>query len=204
MVVTGLVLPAELETQAPRIFENDFHFFHQGYRRRYFDAGYLRAARRRAAPVWEIGAGANMAIRRRAFDLGYRFDTRLGPGVFGGCGEDSEFWYQILTDGWACLYEPSACVFHYHRRDEPALLNLVTQYMRGHVAALIIQFRKYGHFVNLRRLVWELPAEYVILFLRSITCGFPLDRRIMLRGWFGSFFGLRAIFFRSRSEIPAE
>ena len=204
MVVTGLVLPAELETQAQQIFENDFHFFHQGYRRRYFDSGYLTAARRRSVPVWEIGAGANMAIRRRSFDLGYRFDTRLGPGVFGGCGEDSEFWYQILADGWACLYEPSACVFHYHRRDVPALRNLVTQYMRGHVAALILQFRRYGHFANLRRLVWELPAEYVILFLRSITCGFPLDRRIMLRGWFGSLSGLRAIFFRGRSEIPAE
>src|SRR5258706_15929888 len=98
MVATGLVLPAELETQAQLIFEQNFQFFHQGYRRRYFDAEYLSTVRPRTPPVWEIGAGANMAIRRKAFDLGYRFDTRLGPGVFGGCGQDSEFWYQGLAD----------------------------------------------------------------------------------------------------------
>ena len=204
MIATGLVLPAELETRAQAIFEQSFHFFHQGYRRRYFDPGYFPSLRNRGVPVWEIGAGANMAIRKKAFDLGYRFDTRLGPGVFGGCGEDSEFWYRILADGWSCRYEPSACLFHYHRREIPALRRLVNQYMQGHVAALVMQFRKFGHLGNLRRLLFQLPAEYVILVLRAMASGFPLDYRILLRGSWGCLAGLRAAFSREQAEIPAE
>ena len=194
MVATGLVLPAELETQAQMIFEQSFHFFHQGYRHRRFDAKYFSATRNKGVPVWEIGAGANMAVRRTAYELGHRFDTRLGPGVFGGCGEDSEFWYGILAAGWSCVYEPSACVFHYHRRELNDLRRLVYQYMQGHVAALLLQFAKYRDLGNLRRLLLRLPAEYAVLVLRLIVTGFALDQRILLRGALGCLAGLRFAF----------
>jgi glycosyltransferase involved in cell wall biosynthesis len=196
MVATGLVLPAELETPAQMIFEQSFQFFHQGYRRRRFDPEYFAALRKKGVPVWEIGAGANMAIRRKAYELGHTFDTRLGPGVFGGCGEDSEFWYGVLAGGWTCVYEPSACVFHYHRRELAALRRLVHHYMQGHVAALILQFVKYRDIGNLRRLCLRLPAEYVILFLRLIVTGFSLDYRILMRGALGCLSGLRFALFR--------
>ena len=194
MVATGLVLPAELETEAQMIFEQSFHFFHQGYRRRRFDSAYFSAMRKKGVPVWEIGAGANMAIRRKAYELGHRFDACLGPGVFGGCGEDSEFWYGILASGWSCVYEPSACVFHYHRRELDDLRQLVHRYMQGHVAALLLQFMKYRDLGNLRRLLLRLPAEYVVLVLRLIVTGFALDYRILLRGAFGCLAGLRFAF----------
>jgi GT2 family glycosyltransferase len=141
-----------------------------------------------------LGAGANMAIRRAAFDRGFRFDTRLGPGVFGGCGEDSEFWYRILQDGWSCVYEPAACVFHYHRREIADLRALVHDYMKGHVAALILQFSRSGHWCNLRRLFLQLPAEHLLLCLRLIATGFALEHRILLRGALGCFSGLGFVF----------
>jgi glycosyltransferase involved in cell wall biosynthesis len=194
MVVTGLVLPAELETRAQRVFEQDLQFFHQGYRRRRFDSNFFQRTRGKGAPVWSIGAGANMAIRHTAYRLGYQFDTRLGPGVFGGCGEDSEYWYRLLYDGWTCLYEPSISVSHYHRRDLPALRRLAYQYMKGHVAALILQFQKTREIGNLRRLLIRLPAEYLILLLRSAATGFPLEYRIQLRGALGCWDGLRFAF----------
>ena len=190
MVATGLVLPAQLETQAQLMFERDFQFFHQGYRRRHFDSSYFEASRTKGVQVWMLGAGANMAIRRKAFELGYRFDTRLGPGVFGGCGEDSEYWYRVLQDGWSCVYEPAACVFHYHRREISALRRLVYEYMKGHTAALILQFSGSGHWGNLRRLFLQLPAEYLILCLRLIVTGFSLENRILLRGALGCLSGL--------------
>ena len=196
MVATGLVLPAELETPAQHIFEQSFHFFHQGYRRRRFDAAYFSALRNKGVPVWEIGAGANMAIRRQAFELGHRFDTRLGPGVFGGCGEDSEFWYGVLAAGWTIVYQPSACVFHYHRRELAELRSLIHQYMQGHVAALLLQFAKYRDIGNLRRLLLRMPAEYALLVLRLIVSGFSIDHRILLRGAFGCLAGLRFAFRR--------
>ena len=191
MVTTGLVLPAELETKAQVIFEQDFQFFHQGFRRRHFDSEYFAALLSRGVPVWAIGAGVNMAIRRVAFERGYRFDTRLGPGVLGGCGEDSEFWYHLLADGWSCVYSPSAVVYHFHRRELSALRRLVRQYMEGHVAALLLQFTKYHHAGNLRRVLFELPAEYLFLLFRLAVTGFSLDNRILLGGVVGCFSGLR-------------
>jgi glycosyltransferase involved in cell wall biosynthesis len=190
MLLTGLVLPGELQTPAQLMFEESFHFFHQGYRRRCFDATYFAALRNKSVPVWDIGAGANMAIRREAFKLGYCFDIRLGPGVFGGCGEDSEYCYRLLAEGWSCVYEPSACVYHFHRRELHALRRHVRQYMQGHVAALLLQFMKYRHVGNLRRLFLELPAEYLVLFLRLIVTGFALDNRILFSGVLGCFSGL--------------
>jgi glycosyltransferase involved in cell wall biosynthesis len=191
MLVTGLVLPGELETPAQLMFEEDFHFFHQGYRRRLFDSDFFNRMRGRSVPVWDIGAGANMAIRRDAYTRGYRFDTRLGPGVFGGCGEDSEYFYGLLAGGWSSVYEPSAFVYHFHRRDMRGLRRHVRQYMQGHVAALLLQFSKYRHWGNLRRLFLELPTEYAILMLRLIVTGFTLDNRILLSGALGCLAGLR-------------
>jgi glycosyltransferase involved in cell wall biosynthesis len=202
MLATGLVLPGELQTPAQLMFEESFHFFHQGYRRRYFDAAYFAALRNKSVPVWDIGAGANMAIRREAFNLGYRFDTRLGPGVFGGCGEDSEYCYRLLAEGWSCVYEPSACVYHFHRRELHALRRHVRQYMQGHVAALLLQFMKYRHVGSLRRLFLELPAEYLILFLRLIVTGFALDNRILFSGVLGCFSGLRFPMVRKEAQTP--
>jgi GT2 family glycosyltransferase len=203
MVATGLVLPGELETIAQILFERSFQFFHQGYRRRHFDSAYFNALRGEGVPVWTIGAGANMAIRRSLSKQGYRFDTCLGPGVFGGCGEDSEFWYRVLAQGWSCTYEPSACVFHYHRRELSALRRLIHQYMKGHVAALILQFAKYGHAGNLRRLFLRLPAEYAILMLRLIVTGFSLDNRILMRGGLGCLSGLRFALVRKQEPTSA-
>ncbi len=202
MVATGLILPWELDTPAQLIFEQSFQYFHQGFRRRSFDAAYFEALRDKGVPVWSIGAGANMAIRKCVFDQGARFDTRLGPGSFGGCGEDSEFWYGVLSRGGTCVYEPAAYVFHRHRRDLAALRSLVYQYMKGHVGALILQFMKYGDAGNLRRLFLQLPFEYLILFLRLIVSGFSLDYRIQLRGALGCLSGLSFAFSRRREESP--
>jgi hypothetical protein len=204
MAATGLVLPAELETRAQVIFEQDFQFFHQGYRARHFDSEYFAALLPKGVPVWAIGAGANMAIRRAAFERGYWFDTRLGPGVLGGCGEDSEFWYHLLADGWSCVYEPSAVVYHFHRRELSSLRRLVRQYMEGHVAALLLQFAKYGHAGNLRRLLFALPAEYLLLLFRLALTGFSLDNRILFSGILGCLSGLRLQLLSRRKQASAQ
>jgi GT2 family glycosyltransferase len=204
MVATGLVLPAELESRAQVIFEHDLQFFHQGFRARHFDSEYFAALQQKGVPVWSIGAGANMALRRAAFERGYRFDTRLGPGVFGGCGEDSELWYRLLADGWSCVYQPSAVVYHFHRRDLSSLRRLVRQYMEGHVAALVLQFARYRHAGNLRRLLFTLPAEYLLLLFRLAVTGFSLDNRILFSGAVGCLSGLCFPFLSKRKQAPAE
>jgi len=169
MAVTGLVLPAELETHPQVIFETQWGFG-RGYERIDYCPDFLIASGEHIAPTWRIGAGANMAFRREVFDrVGY-FDERLDAGA-AGCGGDSEFWYRILARGWCCRYEPSVVVFHYHRRSERELARQVRAYMRGHVATLLVQNRRYHDRRNLRRVFATLPAWYGQKLLKRMRKG---------------------------------
>ncbi len=170
MAVTGLVLAAELETEAQFIFEK-YWGFNRGYRVLTFEPEYFEKLKPWGFPAWRIGAGANMAFRRQVFKLVGDFDERLDVGA-AGCSGDSEFWYRVLAEGAVCRYEPTAVVYHYHRRDMDSLKRQIYFYMRGHVAALLIQFEKYRHWGNLRRLFFALPKHYTKLFLRGLRKGF--------------------------------
>ncbi|HEY9624701.1 MAG TPA: glycosyltransferase [Crinalium sp.] len=167
MAITGLVLPGALDTESQVIFEKELGGFGQGYRVKTFDKSFFMAMKHVGVPVWRIGAGANMAFRRQAFDRVGDFDERLGAGA-SGCSEDSELWYRLLADGWSCRYDPSVVVYHYHRCDLDTLQHQAHQYMRGHVAALLIQFEQYRHWGNLRRLCVALPRYYFRRSLKSL------------------------------------
>jgi GT2 family glycosyltransferase len=157
--VAGLVLPAELETESQIRFEMDFGGFNRGYRPINFDSLFFNSMLDRGVPVWRIGAGANMAFRRNVFSRIGLFDERLGAGA-SGCSEDSEFWYRMLAAGMAIAYQPRAVVWHSHRVDRDAFRSQMKQYMRGHVAALLVQFEKHRHFGNIRRLFTTIPYFY--------------------------------------------
>jgi GT2 family glycosyltransferase/SAM-dependent methyltransferase len=168
MAVTGLVLPAQLDTVAQVAFETVVGGFGQGCESIRYDREFLRGTVAHGMPVWKIGAGANMAIRRAAIDLVGEFDERLGAGA-AGCSEDSEFWYRLIGEGWACRYEPDSVVFHYHRRDTTALTTQIHDYARGHTAALFVQFARFGHVGNLRRALLALPHHFAKQGLRELA-----------------------------------
>ena len=190
MAATGLVLPAELETEAQLIFEKGLEGFSQGYLPLIFDTQFFEQSQHQGVPVWDIGAGANMAFRRKAFELVGDFDERLGAGA-SGCSEDSELWYRLLAEGWLCRYEPTAVVFHYHRSDLDSLKQQMYQYMRGHVAALLIQFARYKHWGNLHRLFVTLPIYYTGRFLFGLCKGFNFFNKTLLTEVVGCFSGVK-------------
>lgn len=167
--VTGLVLPAELETESQCIFERHWGFG-RGFARKDFGRAFYESSRRRGCPAWEIGAGANMAFRRRAFDLVGLFDERLDVGA-AGCSGDSEIWYRILHHGGTCRYEPGAVVFHHHRATREALARQIRGYMSGHAAALLVQYERTREFGNLRRLLLTLPRRYAGQLARRLLVG---------------------------------
>ena len=168
MAVTGLVIPVSLKTKAQYIFEKDWGF-NKGYLPQIFDKEYFAANLNIGVPVWEIGAGANMAFRREIFDLVGWFDERLDVGA-SGCSGDSEFWYRILAEGFQCNYFPQLFVYHQHRESMASLKNQIFNYMRGQVSSVLVQYENYHHEGNLFRLQKGLPHYYVKKICQNIKC----------------------------------
>ena len=156
--VTGLVLPAELATEAQRHFETHWSFG-RGFLRRDFEAQRFAAHRDGVFPVWEIGAGASMAFRREVFERAGGFDERLDVGQ-AGCAGDSVFWYRLLAHGLTYRYEPRAVAFHFHRRTLDGLARQIHDYMRGHAAALLVQWERTGNAANRRQAWLTMPRWY--------------------------------------------
>jgi GT2 family glycosyltransferase len=112
--ITGLVLPLELETDAQILFEKG-----GGFRK-----GFQRAVYRpysEGKPFYPcfpglFGTGANMAVRREMVrELG-GFDDALDTGAPLPGGGDLDMFYRTIRAGHALVYEPSALVFHRHRK----------------------------------------------------------------------------------------
>ena len=170
MAVTGLMLPAELETEAQvRFYQNNSDTRWQ-YKPLLFNSKFFRGMQPKGVPVWRIGAGANMAFRSEIFQMVGNFNEILGAGA-AGCSEDSEMWYRILAEGWECHYEPTAVVFHYHRSDLDSYAQQMYQYMQGHITALLVQFDRYRHWGNLRRILIALPRYYTRRLFRKYLKG---------------------------------
>lgn len=158
MAVTGLVLPAEMATPAQILFEREWGFG-RGYAPKDFGPEFFARHAAYGCPAWQIGAGASMAFRRECFrDVGW-FDERLDVGA-AGCSGDSEYWHRILSNGHTIRYEPTAIAFHVHRRDMEGLRKQIFAYMRGHAAALMVQYERTRHRGELRRALLLTPAYY--------------------------------------------
>lgn len=121
--VTGATLPAELETASQAWFEQWGGF--NKYR------GWQPQTVRLSAPPADdpffpyltprYGAGVNMAFRRQTLaDLG-GFDPALGAGTPTSGAEDIEAFLRVLLAGHALRCQPTALLYHTHRREFAAL-----------------------------------------------------------------------------------
>lgn len=168
--MTGLVLTAALDTEAQWIFERHWSF-NRGFVDKLFDQHFFMSTLYNGPPVWDVGAGANMAFRKQTLiEAGY-FDERLDVGA-AGCSGDSEIWYRILANGHTIHYNPRAVVTHYHRSELQDLKRQIFFYMRGFATAILIQYHDFRHSGNLRHLFKKLPPYYLELTVK----GFPYYR----------------------------
>lgn len=176
--VTGPVLPRRLDSEAAFAFEADYGGLAADLFPRQFDCNFLNQPLGEAPPVWQIGAGANMAIRRTAFAQAGVFDVRLGAGA-SGCSEDSELFHRLLRAGLKCRYEPTAVVHHHHREDLASLRRQMRAYMRGHSAALLVQFQHSRHPGNLIRAFFGLPIWMSAVAVRLALSGRSTRRAVL-------------------------
>jgi GT2 family glycosyltransferase len=129
--VTGIVAPAELETESQVWFEQ---YSGLGRGRGFARAVFSPATAQQQSPLYPLppyGAGANMAFRRDAIERIGRFDCALGTGTATLAGEDTAALSALLLAGGTIVYQPSAVVRHRHRRDFAALERVMLGYGRG-------------------------------------------------------------------------
>ncbi|WP_207432100.1 glycosyltransferase family 2 protein [Sabulibacter ruber] len=168
--MTGLVIASELETEAQQIFERHWSF-NRGYLDKVYDTHFFNSGLSQGPPVWDIGAGANMAFRKSVFaKVGY-FDEILDVGA-AGCNGDSEMWYRILAHGYTIRYNPRAVAYHEHRRDLKGLRKQIFYYMRGFTTAALLQQQQYPLADYKKLLFHVIPKHYYLLVIR----GFPRYR----------------------------
>jgi GT2 family glycosyltransferase len=184
--ITGQVFPLQLATEAQVVFEK-YWGFNKGYVPLLFDQHYFNEHVESGVPVWDIGAGANMAFRKELFyNVGF-FDERLDVGA-AGCSGDSELWYRVLANGFHCRYYPHLFVFHQHRETKKQLQKQLFNYMRGHIAALMVQHEKFNHKGNILRMKRSIPRYYLNrvkdAFLQRRRDGFVFTEiRGCISGW---------------------
>jgi glycosyltransferase involved in cell wall biosynthesis len=139
MAVTGLVLPAEIETPSQQQFEV-YGGMGKGYARKIFRLQELQGPNLFWASSW--GVGANMAFRREIFDKIGTFDVALDVGTPSGGGGDIEFFYRVVSSGYTLCYEPMAIVRHKHRRDPASLRRQIYSNGRSFLAYLLTIARR--------------------------------------------------------------
>ena len=170
--MTGLVVPAELETPAQIFFEQSGSGLDRGYaaltferagrfqiRRRNLDEGSERV--HSLYEMGELGLGSNMAFRTDALRDAGAFDEALGTGTPTRGGEDLAILVALLDDGHRLGYEPAAIVHHTHRASIEDLERQLYGYGLGFTAMLTaVALRRPRHFFGL--------ASVVPAWLRSL------------------------------------
>jgi hypothetical protein len=129
--VCGVMLPAELETEAQVRFEQ-YGGFHKG---RDMAPEVLQAGTSTVLsplyPLPSFGAGGNMAFRTAELKALGGFDPCLGAGTRTYGGEETRALSLLLLSGQALLYWPAAITWHTHRREMAELEKQLYGYSAG-------------------------------------------------------------------------
>jgi glycosyltransferase involved in cell wall biosynthesis len=200
MGVTGYVGPVELESPSQTLFELQGGF-QRGLQYTVFDGGQKSPVRISG----RVGAGANMILRREAFEKVGLFAEELGPGTPARASDETYLFYRLLARAQRLVFEPSRIVWHRHRQDEAALRRILYDYgvaVSAFATKCVVRHRELA---GLNTLVWW---WFVHLRQQLTRILFRDHRRLPFRAFlsevFGTFVGplqlLRSN--RARRKIP--
>jgi glycosyltransferase involved in cell wall biosynthesis len=129
--VSGLVLPAVLDTPARRLFEEfGGHSKGRGLNPEVFDAD-SHARQHPLYPLPAFGVGASMAFDRKALMRIGGFDVALGAGTPARAGEDTAAIADLMLDGGTFVYQPGAVMWHEHREEFAEMERQLDGYASG-------------------------------------------------------------------------
>ncbi len=135
--VTGLVVPAELQTAAQLLFEDVYGGMGKGFTPTVFAPG----GARRLRPE-RLGVGCNMAFRRAELLALGGFDPALDVGTPTGGGGDLDAFQRVLEVGGSVAYQPDAIVRHHHRQTMEGLRQQLHDNGSAYVAVLTTAYER--------------------------------------------------------------
>ena len=189
-VVTGQLLPREIETEAQRLFLRYSHMDLRGFIPRRYERG-VSPSPHWPIDAWRMGSGGNLAVRADVLRRLGGFRLSLGLGTPARGGEDLFLLWSIVRGGGAVVYRPGAMAWHRHHRTEEALRRVLFGYGAGH-AAYLRAIRAAGAArrpVALYRLSFY--ADRLSRWARSIAGLSPVPASLVLREVAGSLAGGR-------------
>ena len=118
--VTGLIVPAELETPAQVLLESR-RAFAKGFTQRHYSIGEPGDDPLFPFTAGRFGSGANMSFSASMLrDLG-GFDPATGVGSPARGGDDLLAFFRAIATGHVLVYQPGSVVWHHHSRTAEAL-----------------------------------------------------------------------------------
>jgi cellulose synthase/poly-beta-1,6-N-acetylglucosamine synthase-like glycosyltransferase len=204
MVVTGNVLPMELDTPAQRLFER-YGGLGRGFTRFEVGMDWFESSRWRAVPTWRLGATACAAFRADIFrnpSIGL-IEEALGAGTPTGCSEDTYIFYKVLKEGYTIVYEPKAFVWHRHRRSMKEFRRQIFNYSKGHVAYHLITLFRDRDPRALARIFIELPRYHFSQIVKKALGGNALPLSLTFLQISGNLAGPFALW-RSLQRVKRE
>ncbi|GAA2487765.1 glycosyltransferase family 2 protein [Streptomyces longisporus] len=133
--VTGLIVPAELQTPAQIALERQGGFA-KGYEPRIWSLADPPPDPLFPFTAGHFGSGANMSFRTDVLRSMGGFDSATGAGTPARGGDDLLAFFEVLTAGHALAYQPGAIVWHRHHRTQAAVDAQAFGYGAGFAAYL--------------------------------------------------------------------
>jgi GT2 family glycosyltransferase len=118
--VTGLIVPAELETPAQVMLEARGRYA-KGFEQRHFSSREPDADPLFPFTAGHFGSGANMAFSTGMLRALGGFDPAIGAGSTARGGDDLLAFFRTIAAGHGLVYQPGAIVWHHHARTAAAL-----------------------------------------------------------------------------------
>lgn len=199
--VTGLIMPAQLESEQEQLFEQ-FGGFAKGFSDRTFALDDADRGPLYPYNAGGFGSGANMACRRTTFLAFGGFALDLGVATPARGGEDLDTYLSVLHSGQRLRYEPRGLVWHELRSHPGMLARQVYSYGIG-MSAMITK-RVVASPAERRRVLRALPAavRYVLSndSAKNAAKGPQYPRRLTLIELVGLLYGPLA-YHRSRRRL---
>jgi GT2 family glycosyltransferase len=196
--VTGLVPSAELDTDAQHFFDRKVAWSSSCVPRLYDLDVHRGEGTLYPYSAGIFGTGANFAISRAAFDALGGFDEALGAGAETRGGEDLDWFVRTVTGGFTLAYEPSAIVWHRHRRDLDSLRDQLYGYGTGLTAYLLKHAMTRRGFVDISRRLVKGVALLGRANRASVDAG--IDKALLRREFVGMVHG-PVLYVRARRRL---